>query len=204
MDFQRWVVIQLLLDIEAFYDSILLDDLIADAATWDIPKQAAGLALQQHLAPKVLQIGKSCSQAISSHASSILAGCASSTRLAKALTRGPTTQVHTQQMQDEPSHTGFHTGVHVDDVTQLVGHHFPRQARQIALEAGQQFVDVMRSKGFTISSKSSAISSRPKEATAIAKAFGRIGILIQPAPHTEDLWGHSYCGQLPGHQIHTV
>ena len=50
------VAVQLLWDLEAFYDSINIAQLLPDVRRWGLPEVPAALALQLHVAPRALQV----------------------------------------------------------------------------------------------------------------------------------------------------
>ncbi len=172
-------VVQLLWDIEAFYDSIDISKLLADLSNWDFPQVPAALALQLHVAPRALQAHGCFAPVISQMGRSILAGCLSSTRFARAVTREPLLS----SMDDAVKAAG----VHVDDVTQVFAGRRSSDVKVHALRAGSAFGKAMQDNGFTISLKSVVVSSDAAVAKQLAAAFRRTGLPMKAAAFTEDL-----------------
>ena len=77
--------VQLLWDIEAFYDSVPLGSLVRTARQQGMPEEAAILALQMHTAARTLRLPGSLSEPIASMGRSLLAG-APRTRVLRAAT----------------------------------------------------------------------------------------------------------------------
>ena len=83
-------------DIAAFYDSISLPMLARSAAALYVPPLAFALAGQMHLAPRHLKLGSAVSSQVAGMGRSIIAGCVSSTSLARALLWQPVADITTQ------------------------------------------------------------------------------------------------------------
>ena len=173
------VVVQFLWDLEAFYDSINVPGLLEAASRWELPGTVTALSLQLHVAPRALQVHGCFAPLISCMGRSLLAGCMSSTRFARAVTREPVLDCLQSSVKA--------TGVHVDDVTQLFTARLASEVKVDALRTGRAFVKAMQAAGFTISSKSVVVSSDASVANQLAAAFQREGVPMTPAAAAEDL-----------------
>ena len=80
-------------DIAAFYDSIRLPLLVASARRLGVPALPFALAGQMHLAPRHLSLGAAVSSEVAGMGRSIIAGCVSSTSLARALLWQPVADI---------------------------------------------------------------------------------------------------------------
>ena len=61
-------------DIQKFYDNVNISKLIKAAFEMDLPLRAMGIALQMHLAPRILSVNKWASRIIQV-SNSLIAGC---------------------------------------------------------------------------------------------------------------------------------
>ena len=179
---QGLVTVQLLWDVQAFFDSIPLADLVEDAQLQGMPRDAGVLAMQMHTAARILKLPTTLSNPIDRMGTPILAGCTSSTSFARCHLRGPTS--------DAAVFDHVRVGQHVDDITQTLEHATPAGARDLAVEAGRAFCISAMAKGYTIADKSVVVSNRPGVAQAIAAELAHFGLHIEPATVTEDL-GHT-------------
>ena len=110
---------QLLWDLKTFYDSIQIPVLIATAEDLGFPRDLLVVVCLLHLSPRALTHRDQAAEPILLVARSILAGCVSSTRLARAVLY-PSLSAAAQDV--DGAALGVKAGVHVDDVTQLKGH----------------------------------------------------------------------------------
>ena len=172
----------LLWDMSHFYDGIDLPLLCADVRHSQFPPVPACVALQSSVAPRRLKISNCFSSAISSVGRSVLAGCSSSTSLARVFLSGP---VRRALECDEQEAEGI--GIHVDDVSQRFSGHTDREVISKALTGGSSFADAAISKGLEISHKSVVVASTISLARRIASALRARGYPIRAELRTDDL-----------------
>ena len=176
---QGKTVIQLLWDIAAFFDSIDITELIKHAKKWSMPYEPTILALQQHLAPRALQIGGCFAPLIEKTGLSILAGCTSSTRFGRAILRDSALETIKGAAKA--------VGSHVDDVTQLFTGANKWAVKRDAEEQGIGFAQALQKAGFTISVKSVVVSSCWETAKSLVRTFQSNGIPMKAVGSAEDI-----------------
>jgi hypothetical protein len=176
---QGHTVVQLLWDVEAFFDSMDIEKLVTFAQRWGMPPHASILELQQHLAPRALQIDGCFAPLIDKMGRSMLAGCTSSTRFARAFLRDCILQAM--------SGTVKAVGMHVDDVAQLFADPSRSTAKESAIRQGATFATSLMKLGFTISPKSVVVSSCWETAKKVASAIHRMGIPMTAVVSADDL-----------------
>ena len=101
---------QLMWDIQAFYDSMRVPDTLARMEAEAAPRLPVAMALAMHKAPRFLRLGQSYAEPITTTGCSVLAGCPSSTSLARGYmlpisrSTGAVEGVTTNQHVDDLSH----------------------------------------------------------------------------------------------------
>ena len=98
-------------DYHTFFDSIDIQKLILEAMETGFPLAELALALQQHLAPRVIQVSGYCSSPTQVY-KSILAGCKHSVAITRTLLLRLMTHLSREHPQAPPR-------VHVDDTSML-------------------------------------------------------------------------------------
>ena len=169
---------QILWDIEHFYDAVDIEGLAEDVECYNFPREVAGLAMQAHAGTRRLKLEGCFSKEIASTARGILAGCSSSTSLARLTMLGPLRFAQTK---------GVTAAVHVDDVSQTTIASTATEVKTKSCQAGKDFIDRVASKGLTIAKKSTVVATSVQLARQIAKEFAKAGVTLQVQAATVDL-----------------
>ena len=176
--------IQLLWDIEGFFDHLDLERVAEQAWGLGMEPDLLALFLQLHLAPRVLEVDGCMAEPMAIIGRSILMGCTSSTRLARSVTSAP---LHASQATPMDEGTSLTQGVHVDDVSQqLVGDVFSLVAAS-AERAATALAAGIRRMGLTPSPKSHLVASSRALARAVANQLAARGVTIAAEANGEYL-----------------
>lgn len=152
----------------------------------DLGKEPDALAIfvQLHMAPRILSVDGCLAEPMACVSRSILMGCSSSTRMARAFTHKGL-----EACRAEPNDQGVRvfTGSHVDDVSQQVlGKSLDATART-AIRAGRRFAWGVKKMKLKMSAKSRLLASSSQLATKVGKALRARGIPLLTADNGEDL-----------------
>ena len=132
---QGKTIVQVLWDLDAFFDTLQLSTVSVAASQSSFPSAPLALAFQAHTAPRVLTTrAGAVSKPLSDFSCSILAGCTSSTSMARA----PVNQL-INHVCAEVGDTGVKHGQHVDDISQTIAHSNPDCAVSAAVRAASSF-----------------------------------------------------------------
>ena len=119
-------------------------------------------------------------------ARSILAGCTSSTRMSRAITKQPLADA--EDKAKARGHADDYTaGVHVDDIGQTSEAATPAQAADLAIAVGDALVDAALDLGLVMSPKSVVLSPSAEARKRVVAHFRGRGILLSGARAAEDL-----------------
>ena len=186
-------VLRILWDVEQLFDSIPIPRLIEDVRRHGFPLAAAAMALQLHTADRRLRIGAGHGPLVCNIGRSILAGCSSSTSLARVFLIDPVAT------QDGSSHEAD-TGVHVDDVSQSFYGNTEPEVLDEASALGTRFANMVQEKGLRISDKSFVVASSVSLARKLRARLAAAGLAVRVETHGEDLG----VGTRPGRRTATA
>jgi len=145
--------------------------------------------LMVHMGPRLLVLDDATSQPILTHSRSILAGCISSTRLAKAVLRNA--------LLDASQKPTVQVGAHVDDDNQITITNSYSTTICDAYEAGIQFIDSAQKMGFTISDKSRVVANCPRMAQRLYHLFSKkLSVRLSGGLVEEDIGFATTAGRL--------
>ena len=136
-------------DFEKFFDTIDIPILLNQAIKNQFPATELSLALQQHLAPRVIQVAGFSAQPIQVY-KSILAGCAHSVAMTRNLLLQSVKEV------EEHNQPATITKVHVDDTAQFSSHKEAKTLFSNILAAAIHFKHKTTKLKLTLSSKKGA------------------------------------------------
>ena len=182
--------LQILFDFKQYYDSIdpvvLIDDLIRSS----FPLRAGALALQGHQLPRRICLGDHHSLVAEDFNRSIVAGCTSSTSLAKAQVNDILVQC--KAAVEKPKEKGFveKWNQHVDDVSLLlIG--TTGFIHEVVSKKVPAFIKAAFAKRLTISTKTAVVSSSKDnlEAAKLVLAASNVAVEQQPGDIVQDLGG---------------
>ena len=165
-------------DIEKFFDSVCITDIVSAALAHGYPGKPLVLGAMQHIAPRLLQVGLQASRPILV-ANSILAGCAQSVPWVKALFHSPISEVARRSPQ-------VCTRTYVDDVAQTTAGSFVAVAQNV-VDAGVALVQRFRKLKLVLAAKSTVLASSPRLAALIVRMFAAEGITVAKAAYARDL-----------------
>ena len=165
-------------DLDAFYDSIDIETQIQKCRAHGFPPSVAVLALQNHLAPRVI-VAEQAHSAPVTPSRSLIAGCSSSTSFARALTLelGDTTGA-------EP---WTQTHQHVDDIGQLIVASSRGELISRTIQTSTALLQNIRGLRLNLSAKSAIVATEHGTAVEIAKCLARRGICVAPKRQADDL-----------------
>lgn len=173
-------VVAVLYDFEKFFDSIRIDVLAAALKEMEFPMVDAVMALQQHLAPRIVQLqGLNSSSIVVDK--SILAGCGLSIPFVYAyLHKG------SKHLQEE--HASAHHRTYVDDCVHIAFNADQDMVQDILVRAAlalrRSFVFQCKLK---MSSQSSVVSNFPKLAKRVQNELSDHGITVSSSDASRDL-----------------
>jgi hypothetical protein len=146
------------------------------------PPVVLSLAVQMHLAPRVLQASGACSSGTQVNCS-ILAGCINSVPFAKSL-------LHSFVEAAISAHPGVKVGAFVDDLAQNVQGSIVHVLNEL-VDSGKLLVSLLRKLRLRISPKSMVVCSNKYIAKHVAARLGAAGIEVRHEASARDL-GVSY------------
>ena len=173
-------VAAIMYDFEKFFDCIQIDVLCSALIDLKFPAVDAIMALQQHLAPRVVQIQELVSKPIVID-KSILAGCGLSVPFVFAY-------LHEGNSELVNKHGSANHKTYVDDCIHTAAHAEQEIVQTVLVNAAICFRNnfVVLSK-LKMSSKSTLVASCPKMANRIRAELADHGIHIQTAQASRDL-----------------
>ena len=176
--------LQILWDVQTFFDSMKVPEVLCDAEQNSAPKLPTSIAAQVFRAPRALARGGNFSQPRRTHATSVIAGCTSSTTFARVYIKEAA-----RAGNEEKESTGAKSQIyqHVDDLSQLVWAQDPRAALQCAAETGGKIAASLRRRGLTISKKSVVIAQNQAMAIKVELALKKAGCPVKAAKFAEDV-----------------
>ena len=180
---QRWqgkIVIQVLWDIAGFFDSIDVPVLVKACSEGKTPLTATCLALQLHRAARTLLIEGVAAKTVQGTGRSILAGCSSSTSLARAILGPVLARIG----------AGFRNtrlALHVDDVSATTVANNESDAILEVLKVGLEIAEAFRERFLSVSPKTTVTASTPALARKVVQGFAKIQITTKTAAAPEDL-----------------
>ena len=128
-------------DVTGFYDNMKASVTVRCLQKEHFPADAGVLGMLHHLEPRTLMVSGTAAPTITP-VKSIIAGCSSSTSIARAVLRGPVLEAHslTQQNIHPAASEKLHqtTGQHVDDLGQLTTARSELTVYKAALFIGRQ------------------------------------------------------------------
>ncbi len=166
-------------DVEKFFDTIDPDRVIESAEHLNFPHVVLGLAMVMHRAPRIVLCEGCAAEPIGATARSILAGCVTSTSLARGMLRGPVAAASTS--------ADHHIFQHVDDLTQLTIADHVRSLVIAASKHGEALGKAINGLRLRISKKTEVIASDPEAAKLVARNLHREGIHVSTAEHSDDV-----------------
>ncbi len=171
--------ITILWDVKKFFDSIYPDMVINAAEDLAFPADILGMAMIMHRAPRTIVCDGCAADPVGLTARSVLAGCMTSTSLARGLVRRPIAKASTGD-----DHLIFQ---HVDDLTQIIIADTARQAIIMASRHGEDLANGIKGLRLEVSTKSELVASSPEVADAVVRNLQREGITIRRARCAEDV-----------------
>ena len=173
------VVIQMLWDVEKYFDSIDIEVLVERAVRHGFPKEILIMGLQIHRAPRLIKVAGTYADVIVEMGRSMIAGCTLSTSLSRAYLK--------DVVEEVPIETGHSIAEHVDDVQQNIHARSSVGAAILAMRQGSCFGQAMIDSGLTPSTKSVVISNTPGLAARVARNLSTKGLPLKAEQISEDL-----------------
>lgn len=168
---------------EKFFDTLDLSELLVQAAYTEYPLDQLVYALQQHLAPRVLQT-KGMSSEFTQVFSSILAGCKHSASLTRAYLRTSIDDI-------TESYPEAHTSLFVDDTCmQSTGSTKPENVNAIGPAVLRSNAKV-KSLKLRLSHKAAASTSDDKSTRTIISELKAQGMKFVTSDDARDLGSHT-------------
>ena len=173
------VTVLVLWDVEKFFDSIDILQLLRQAERMDFPTEVLLLGMQAHRAPRSLRVLGTQAHLMETLGRSIIAGCTLSTSWARAYLRPAVAGLDADE--------GHLVTEHVDDMDQLTVQDDEDTAASVAVRQGLHLAKGITALNLTISGKSTVISNTPKVAARVARRLGHQGFPVRPGQVGEDL-----------------
>ena len=173
---------QLMWDIEAFYNSMQMRQTLESLRRLEAPTRVAAMALMVHKGPRWLRSGESFASPVLGTARSVLAGCPTSTSLARAYMHS--TAACTAGTE------GTATNQHVDDLSHCLQAENAEQMRRRAKEVATAVAEQISAARLKIANKrggAKVAASLPRLAAAIATDLRAPGLPFRAASEMEDL-----------------
>ena len=167
-------------DMSHFFDGVNLQMLAEDVRRHGFPGIAAVMALSMHTAPRRLRIGDAYGPELETVGRGMLAGCSSSTSLARLYLLAP---LRTSTLTEED----VELGIHVDDVCQSAIGDTEHEVIEKGAAAGIAFATHAASKRLDISSKSVVVASSFRLAKRLAARVRAAGVPLTAVRATDDL-----------------
>ena len=166
-------------DYDKFFDSVDIIELLSEAIFTSFPPVQLALALQQHLAPRVIQVAGFSGEPVLVYIS-ILAGC----RFSVAMTRSLLMRAMQKTIKEHPE---TKTNVHVDDTAMLVTGSSRSYVYDTIVPTALSFAKQVRKLRLTLSSKGVIVCSDSSMAKYMQKELKLHGIDYQTELHARDL-----------------
>ncbi len=177
--------VAVLWDLEKFYDTVRLTDLISAAERGDFPMVNLVMSVTMYLAPRIVAVNSCCSTAVQPYCS-LTAGCRFANSMARVLLYHLLEGLHARYPIEAPRQF-------VDDLAQFAAGKAATLADGVAACA-IELVQGARAKGCKISSKTKIVGSDPEVVDTIrARVRAHTGVDLQPAAWARDL-GVSFSG----------
>ena len=173
----------ILWDIRQFYDNIDPQTTAKDLIDQNAPAPESAIAMLLHQCPRRLRI-QGCFGPQTGIGRSILAGCTSSTSIARTVLKVPLQQAR-------ESVCNLKQGAHVDDVSQAYAHESLESVYNSLSEAGQIFVDVVKARKLSFSqdvpAKSVVLASSKQLGIQLGRFFACSEVRVEVLSKSEDL-----------------
>ena len=170
-------------DYHKFFDTIDIPTLVSQAIHTQSPMRELAFAIQQHLAPRVIQVSGFCSKPTKVY-KSILPGCKHAVAFTRTLLMNLMTSIVS-------SHEDVDTHVHVDDTAMFVSADTQSEVQDLIAPCISDFADGVRRLKLSLSSKGVISTSHDKMSNRIRDDFRSFGVKYQVQPQARDL-GFSY------------
>ena len=154
-----------------FFDTIDISVLLREACFAEHPPVELSLALQQHLAPRVIQVCSFLSSQLIIN-SSILAGCKQSIPMTRTLLRKLTCRLNDKHPNAFPQ-------VFVDDTSMSARHKKWSTVLNRIAPCILDFASGVKELGLILSDKAMLVDSHPKLALMLKAEFAKYGIEFQ-------------------------
>ena len=158
-------------DFHKFFDTIDISVLLHEACSSEYPPVELCMALQQHLAPRVIQVC-SFSSAQVTVINSILAGCKQSIPMTRTLLKNLMTKLYKSHPKAPPS-------VYVDDTTMSARHPKWSTVERRIVTCILDFAEGTKEIGLTLSDKATIVASHPTLAKRIQSELAAHGVIFQ-------------------------
>jgi len=180
-------------DFDKFFDTVDLQTLMVEAINNKFPLSQLVFALQQHMAPRVLQACKQSSEPIQIF-QSILAGCKFSMAFTKTyLKKGLTKMVN--------KHPQANTELFVDDTCMHCQGANSEEVRQILVPAMLTFKDIVKQLKLKLSPKAVLVASDDALASSLVKELASHKLYFNNHKHARDLGISTTAGKKRPNQI---
>ena len=166
-------------DFSKFFDTIKIAELIDRAADTQYPPVDMALALQQHLAPRVIQAEGFSGFHMCIH-NSILAGCKQSVSMTRALLYQSMYTLHA-------THKKVYTGIHVDDIALLASSESKLKVYHRARAASLHFASMARKQRLGLSEKGAIVASDFSLALRLQRELNKQGVPYKAEYVSRDL-----------------
>ena len=166
-------------DYHNFFDSVDIDRLIYEAILTEFPPVELSLALQQHLAPRIIQASGYCSNPLQVY-KSILAGCKHSVSLTRTLLLNLMKEL-TAKFPDAPPR------VHVDDTSMMSVGNSTSTVQDKLVPCVLRFAKGVASLRLTLSQKGVICSSDNKLSHRLQKELADHKIQYKTSSNARDL-----------------
>lgn len=166
-------------DYNKFFDTINISKLLEEAVYCKFPFKQMSFALQQHLAPRMLQTNGYSSR-VASIFKSILAGCKFSVAFTKSLTQRLLTQIHEEQPK-------ANLGVHVDDTSMMSFGIHNDDVVDPLINSMDIFQKMVRKLDLKLSPKAAVTASNPTIVNLLSSELGKMGLVFKTPSCARDL-----------------
>jgi hypothetical protein len=173
-------VLQPLWDIEKFFDSIRIEDVVELSLAMSYPAVQLALGAQAHTAPRFLRASDSFSLLIDDIDTSILAGCMQSTSWARAVVYDIVEEMHLRWPSAGPS-------VHVDDMGQVIAGEVAEDVVDVACDSAIFLVKQLATRGLTMSTKSVLLPADSPLAVRVRSRLQCHGIILNLSLQARDV-----------------
>jgi len=166
-------------DYQKFFDTLDIVELVKEAYANDFPLDQLTLALQQHLAPRVIQVNGFSSELIQVFRS-ILAGCKHSVALTRAY-------LMRNMLHTTTKHPETHTSLFVDDTTMQATANTLHEVLEKLVPTVSTWAEGVNKLKLTLSSKGCIVTSCPKLSKLLRKELLSYGLEYQVETGARDL-----------------